>query len=218
MNKMLTKRLQKIVDAIPLCNTLADVGCDHGYIGIAALSENKAQNVVFIDISAPSLAKAKQNLPCNLCQKATFVHADGLGNIIADCAVIAGMGGLEIMSILSGAADLPQMLVLQPMKNQYELRRFLLADYNVESDELFFDGKYYDLIVARKCAERQTLSELQLRFGLSNLKAPSDDFAMYVRNEQQKLISILKQCGDSSVKARLELVNTVAAVIREEQI
>ncbi|MBQ2804539.1 MAG: tRNA (adenine(22)-N(1))-methyltransferase TrmK, partial [Clostridia bacterium] len=62
---MLTKRLEKIVQAIPQCTSLADVGCDHGYIGLSALTLGKADNVVFVDISQPSLHKAKQNCPQN---------------------------------------------------------------------------------------------------------------------------------------------------------
>ena len=35
---MLTKRLQKLVSVLPQCEVLADVGCDHGYVGIEALT------------------------------------------------------------------------------------------------------------------------------------------------------------------------------------
>lgn len=214
---MLTKRLQKIVSAIPECQTLADVGCDHGYVGIAALKSGRAQHVVFTDISAPSLSKAKINLPSELSDRASFVCRNGLGNIVADCAVIAGMGGLEIMSVLVGADTLPEFLVLQPMKNQYELRRFLLAEYNIVADELFFDGKFYDLIAAkRRCGERQQLTETELRFGKDNLRCPSQDFRLFIRREQEKYNTILQQCSDADVVARLERIDAVAAVIQEE--
>ncbi len=213
---MLTKRLQKIVSAIPKCQTLADVGCDHGYVGIAALQSGRAQRVVFTDISAPSLSKAKINLPSELLDRASFVCRNGLGDIAADCAVIAGMGGLEIMSVLVGADILPEFLVLQPMKNQYELRRFLLANYNIVADELFFDGKFYDLITAKRCSERQQLTEAELRFGKDNLRCPSQDFRLFIKREQAKYIAILQQCDDPEVVARLERINEVAAVIQEE--
>ena len=91
---MLTKRLSTIVSVLPKCNVLADVGCDHGYVGLEALNRGVAQRVVFVDVSAPSLEKARQNCPQSLTPRAEFVCRDGLGDLDADCAVIAGMGGL----------------------------------------------------------------------------------------------------------------------------
>ena len=48
---MLTKRLEKLVSVIPCSDTLADVGCDHGYVGIEALKRGLANRVVFVDVS-----------------------------------------------------------------------------------------------------------------------------------------------------------------------
>ena len=104
---MLTKRLQQLVSALPHCNTLADVGCDHGYVGVEALARGIAKRVIFVDVSAPSLQKARQNCPTELLPCADFVCCDGLGSIVADTAIIAGMGGLETISILTNAKHLP---------------------------------------------------------------------------------------------------------------
>lgn len=204
---MQSARLTKIVSVIPTCDTLADVGCDHGYIGIATLQLKRAQNVCFVDVSQPSLDKARLNCPSGMKHCATFVCQDGLQQLQADCAVIAGMGGLEIISILQNTQHLPQYLVLQPMRNQRDVRSYIASNYQIVSDEKFFDGKYYDLIVAKlgKCTTE--LTQLELEFGKSNLTHPTQDFVNFLQLEHAKLSQILQGCNDQEVQAKLLLVN-----------
>lgn len=215
---MHSKRIQNIVSVLPKCNILADVGCDHGYVGIEALVQDKANNVVFCDISDCSLQKAKQNCPQNLLKRASFICADGIPQTCqCDCAVIAGMGGLEIISILSHTIYLPRFLVLQPMKNAFELRKFLVSNYIIETDSLFFDGnKYYNLISATM-GNTSPMTELQLFFGKDNLTKPSKDFVKYLLNEKIKLTKILSSCNDIDVQKRLNLVQQAIAKIQEVQ-
>jgi len=171
----LTERLQTIYNQIPQVHTLADVGCDHGYVGIQALIDGKAKFVHFCDVSRPSLKKA-QSLATRLRQtKCDFICQDGLGRLQVDCAVIAGMGGMETISILEKAKHLPQTLVLQPMHNQPELRTYLCQNYHIDVDFMFTSqGKRYDLIVATRGSD--SLDYAQTEYGKTNLIAPSDDF------------------------------------------
>ena len=200
----MTLRLQKIVQAIPSVQTLCDVGCDHGYIGLGAWQQGKAQNVIFMDISAPSLAKAQSNCTNAQMHNCQFICQDGIQDALCDCAVIAGMGGLETISILQHTKHLPQHLVLQPMRNQVDVRKYLLANnYKITLDVKFFDGKYYDLLVAEKTEKAMQLTHLQLKFGLSNLANPSQDFVTFLLAEKQKYTQILTQCKDEEVVEKL---------------
>ena len=209
---MLTKRLSTIVSVLPRCGVLADVGCDHGYVGLAALERNIAQRVIFVDVSAPSLAKARRNCPESLKMRAEFVCRDGLGDLEVDCAVIAGMGGLEIISVLQGAKTLPNCLVLQPMRNQRDVRIWLSKQYEIVSDRLFFDGKFYDLIVA-KLNGGCNLTEQELTFGKTNLEKPSPDFVAYIEKEQAKYKQILQQCNDEAVAKKYAEIQQIVAGI-----
>ncbi len=203
----MTLRLNKIVQAIPQVFTLCDVGCDHGYIGLGAWQQQKAQNVIFVDISQPSLQKAMANCTNANMRNCQFICQDGLQNVLCDCAVIAGMGGLETISILQNAQSLPQNLVLQPMRNQVDVRRYLLDhNYKITLDVKFFDGKYYDLIRAKKSDEQVSQTPLQLQFGATNLEQPSQDFVNFLLQERQKYIQILTQCKDQEVQDKLNLV------------
>lgn len=214
---MVTKRLEKILSALPQCQVLADVGCDHGYIGLGALQRKIAQKVVFVDISAPSLQKAREHCPQELLQQATFVCQDGLGKVEADCAVIAGMGGMEIISVLDGAEHLPKYLVLQPMRNQKEVRQRLLRNYEIVTDEMFFDGKFYDLITAKKSNCVQPLNATQLLFGKDNVQNPSEDFVKYLQKLQKEYQQIQQQCHEACVLEKYEQASSILKEILEEQ-
>ena len=212
---MQSVRLTKLVSLIPNCNLLADVGCDHGYVGIEALRLGKAQRVAFTDISRPSLEKARSNCPQKFSDIVSFHCQDGLGEINADCAIIAGMGGLEIISILQAAQYLPQKLVLQPMRNQKDVRMYLTQKYEIVTDEKFFDGKYYDVIVAQQSDTPTILTELELEFGKSNLQYPSADFISFLQLELTKLNKILEGTKDAEVTAKRDLVEQTLANINQ---
>ncbi len=217
MTKMLSLRLNRIIAALPRCETLADVGCDHGLVGIAALQKGVAQQVIFTDISLPSLQKAKQNCPQQLQSRASFVCGNGLGNVQCDCAVIAGMGGLEIVHILDGCA-LPDKLVLQPMRNSVQVRQRLIRDYEITLDEKFFDGKYYDLITAQAKRGGSVLTPDELTFGRTNLLRPSEDFVTFLRKELSLCDKILQDCNDQAVLQRRRETARVLNMIQEEKL
>ena len=213
---MHSKRLTTLVSLIPQCELLADVGCDHGYVGIEALRQGKAQRVAFADISAPSLNKARANCPKQFDSVVTFHCQDGLAGLNADCAIIAGMGGLEIVSILQRARHLPQKLVLQPMRNQSDVRVYLVEhNYEIVTDVKFRDDKFYDVIVAMQSQSPTPLTTLEMEFGKTNLAEPSTDFVEYLRLERNKLNTILAGTRDAEVTARRDMVDYVLYILRK---
>lgn len=214
---MLTKRLNYIVNAIPKCNVLADVGCDHGYVGIEALIRGVASEVVFADISAICLQKARTNCPAGLERRTSFVCQDGIGKIRCDVAVICGMGGLEILSILNNAKQLPQAVVLQPMRNIVDTRKYVAEHYTITLDTIIYDGKFYSVIVGENLGTKtRELTELEREFGLTDMSNPSQDFIEYLHHEQTKLTSILSGCNAENVSERLAHVNRALDEIRRK--
>ena len=110
--------------------------------------------------------------------------SDGFKNVPpCDVALIAGMGGEEIIKIIDEAAVLPKILVLQPMKNVRKVREFIVsAGYAVTTDRVFMEGyMFYDLLVLKKGAD--TLTEEEKEYGRTNLLSPSDDFRKKIRWE-----------------------------------
>ena len=122
----MTKRLNQLFSLISKCRTFADVGCDHGFISKMVLDTEKAEKVIISDISKPSLKKA-ENLLKNYGDRVISVVSDGFNSYDdkPDQAIIAGMGGEEIIKILSSSEFVPDRLILNPMKNADKVRRFL---------------------------------------------------------------------------------------------
>ena len=97
-------RLDEITSHLSGEDLVADVGCDHGYISEKLLKSGGAKKVVMTDISAKCLLKAQTLLSAEISQgKATAVVCDGLKGVDLPitAVVIAGMGGEEIIKILT---------------------------------------------------------------------------------------------------------------------
>lgn len=181
----MTDRLEEIFSSVPSGETFADVGCDHGYIAKAMLKSGKCKKAVVSDISEKSLKKAVSLLSREIAEgKAVAVVSDGFKNLPAcDVALIAGLGGDEIIKILSEAPYLPDRLVLQPMKKTPKVREFVVGiGYSVIIDRVFSEGyMFYDLITLKKGKDYLTAEEIE--YGRTNLISPSDAFKKKIRWE-----------------------------------
>ena len=202
----LNKRMKTITDMAERVSVIADVGCDHGKLGTALLLQDKADKVLFCDISAPSLEKARiltENQ--GLSDRAEFFCRDGLGDIKCDTAIIAGMGGMEILSIIENAVTLPGTLILQPMKDSTVLRQRLSDRYCFEKDFLIYGGdKYYDMMKLRRGCD--SFTELQLAFGKDNVTERSDDFLRYLEKEYALTRRVLSVTENDGIRRRERLI------------
>ena len=61
MKLPICKRLLLCADLVPFCNTVADVGTDHGYLGIHLLREGRCRHVIAADLREKPLASARAN-------------------------------------------------------------------------------------------------------------------------------------------------------------
>lgn len=182
------RRLRAILDEVN-ARVFADIGCDHGYIAVGALVEGRAEKVYAADISEKSLAKAVALAR----EKGVFdrlvpVVSDGFERIPerVDSAVIAGLGGLEMIKILENAekADkIPETLVLCPHQHAKELRAYLGA-YRIDKDYIVRSGgKYYPVIVARRGGEGYSADEVM--FGKNT--PPGGDFIDMILSRRRTL-------------------------------
>lgn len=207
----MTDRLNKIFSALPSCNVFADIGCDHGYMAKAMVDSGRCKKAIISDVSAKCLKKAEDLLKDQIIKGVVLsAVSDGFDNLPdCDLALIAGMGGEEIISILNKAKKLPEKLALQPMKNAPKVRQYVIEKgYKVLSDRLFKSAnKFYDLIILERGKEEYT--EEQLLFGRDNLKGDNPDFIDMLKQK----INLYNEClaGENlSEKTRLEIQNTKA--------
>ncbi len=212
----MTKRLERIFENIPPCKSFADIGCDHGFIAQKMIQSGKCSNVTISDISAPSLQKAEKLLKREIeLGLVTPVCADGLAKIShqTEVVLIAGMGGEEIIKILNDSCFLPPVLVLQPMKNLDKVRIELQKmGYGIIKDFLFYDKKYYNLLVCKFGEKCEPYSDLEIKLGRTNLQERSEDFLTYLKNEIKAINDYISLIISKEVKME---VHAELALLKE---
>ncbi len=185
-------RLDILFDLIGEGEVFADVGCDHGYIAEMVIKSGKYKKVILSDISKKSLDKAV-NLLSTYGDRVEFIVSDGFDSYTTqpDGAIIAGMGGEEIVKILSGNI-LPNNLVLAPQKNTDKVRKILLdKGYKILKDFTFYSqGKFYDAISAEKGED--FYSPKELIFGRDNLSEKPEGFIRKIKFEMGVLEGVLE--------------------------
>ncbi|MBQ4053205.1 MAG: SAM-dependent methyltransferase, partial [Clostridia bacterium] len=147
-----SKRIDTLCSLLTEAESFADVGCDHGYCSEYMLKNGLCKRVIFSDISKGSLAKAEKLLaPYVRSGQAKGVLGNGFFGVERDTdeVLIAGMGGAEIIAILSDKKHgfMPKRFVLQPMHDTTALRKYILQNGGyIERDFTLEDGKFYDVL------------------------------------------------------------------------
>ena len=212
----MSKRFNILLSLIPDCKVFADVGCDHGYIAYEMLKNRKCDRVIASDISAECLQKAETLLWETFPDKYTAVVSDGFENVgNCDCALIAGMGGDTISDILAAAAGrLPEYLVLQPMKNSQRVRRDLVSlGYEILRDYTFRDGKFYDVILAKKGGNKTYTADDYI-YGRDNLIEKSEDFIALVNSKIDELKEAKEKASETSRKEIEKRITELEKIIQ----
>lgn len=193
---MLSYRLKAIVTMVPECQTVADIGCDHGKVAVWLLKNERAKYAVCGDISGRSLDKARKLVASKGLQAAVSMR-EGSGFAVveqgeADTAVLAGMGGELIASILENGKDrLPDTLVLSCNKGSGVLRKWLSENgYLIEAEDLVLENRHYYPVIRAIKGKSRPLSELELEFGPVLLEQKPKLLKYYVdhRIDQTKAI------------------------------
>jgi tRNA (adenine22-N1)-methyltransferase len=161
----LSPRLTMIADFVPEGDALADVGCDHGWLGLSLLAAGKIPAVIGCDLREGPIEGAREHARLTgLSDRASFRLSDGLDGLEAGEAktlVISGMGGALMAEILLREKDKTKSfktLILEPQKEQPLVRKavrelgFVITDERMAVER----GKYYPVIKASAREERET--------------------------------------------------------------
>lgn len=154
----LSERLKTVEGAVKKWNTVADIGCDHGYVSISLINDNKASKVLACDVNEGPLKAAKENISqAGLSDIIETRLGDGLHKLTledkVDALVIAGMGGRLMARILEEGLEIVKQckqLVLQPQSEGFLVRQWLYAHGFVIDKEYMVEdmGKFYWIIDA----------------------------------------------------------------------
>lgn len=213
----LGSRLEAIVDLCPTAKKIADIGCDHGYVACELILQSKADMVVATEKSMDCLNKAVSLADSiNIMPFISFRQGDGFDAITKydklNCAVIAGMGGMEIIKILSKKPKKLFDFVLQPQSDVILLRQYLIKNkFNILVDKLVKEGdKYYNVLRVTK--GKCNLADLEVYFGKTNFTDNYVVFYEYLTKRQKKLLDFKAEVGGLSNKLQQELDYVNAAI------
>ena len=209
-----TERIRILCSHLKRAKTFADVGCDHGYMSEYMLQNKLCEKLYFSDVSKGSLKKAEKRLAAYVKSGvAVPVLGDGFYGVPKDTkeVLIAGMGGCEIVDILSHETYgfLPEYFVFQPMLDSEKLRRYLLNSgaYLLRDYMFFSGGKPYDCIVGRRKEpgeETQRYTRAELAFGKETVALRSDEFVSLLIKKAERVKTYLR-AENLSERSREEL-------------
>ncbi|MDE6622273.1 MAG: class I SAM-dependent methyltransferase [Lachnospiraceae bacterium] len=171
---LLSDRMRAVVGLVQPCKSIADIGCDHGYVAMELVRSNICRHVIAMDINSGPLDRAKCNIADYDMQDYIETRlSDGTGALGAGEAegiICAGMGGKLVISILEkGKQKIDEMkqVILQPQSELDEVRSYLRRiGYLIEQEDIIYeDGKFYPMMRALPGAfgkrERQISGNLE---------------------------------------------------------
>ena len=221
---ILTNRLQLIYDIIPKCNTIADIGTDHGYIPIFCVLNGIAKNALAMDVNKGPLERAKINIEkYNVSDKVHTRLSNGLEGLAcgeADVIVIAGMGGPLIAEILEKGKNVitdDTTLIIQPMIAPKELREYLYGSGFEITEEYVCreQDKFYNIFKVKKGEFEPTQRDL---FIGRNLKKNSpevfNEYVEYKIKVAQKILQGLKK-STADKSREIALMETELEIYRQ---
>ena len=202
---------------------VADIGCDHGYLGIYLLKNNIASHVIASDINEGPLNAAVFNSEkYGVRDRIQFFLSDGVRNIPRDfdTLVCAGMGGDTMISILEAAPWLKcdqYRLILQCQSKRPELRRYLSENgWFIREEAVLKDGKFLYTIMEVIWFPGMELTPGGCHFSPALLKNPGKDLRAFYHWVVGGLKIIVNNQGDQAdpfkAEALQELTNLPEAL------
>lgn len=153
--KGLGARIQTMVNLYPVVDSIADIGCDHGYTAIALFEAGKAEKLFACDIGKEPLEMAKKNVRFKgLEDKISCRLGNGLEALEkGECKhlLLSGMGGMLMIQILEKRIEEFETILLSPQSDYEKVRRFLYPYMELVEDCYVKEkNKFYRILLAKK--------------------------------------------------------------------
>ena len=223
----LSPRLQLLADWVPVGVRIADVGTDHAFLPVWLVLQEKVDSAIASDLREGPLARgaetAKEYGVSDRVEMRLCSGLNGIDSSEADVIIIAGMGGENIVQILSAAmwtADGNHTLLLQPMSKVELLRDFLARNgYEIIREALVRDrGTVYP--VMEVTAGHMELTQGQLYAGAKLLHDPLQERALIEKIiRYQSVVAGLNRTGRAADQEKANDIRDLIGellVMREE--
>lgn len=219
MKLPISERLLACCNFVCKGDRVADIGCDHGYLGIHLLTNGIAASMIESDVAPGPLESARRNAKKYSVESAmTFCLSDGVKDIPRDfdTLVCAGMGGDTMVHILTDAPwlqDEKYRLILQCQSKTPLLRRYLSENgWRITEEAVLKEGKFlYTVMQVTYEPEYTRLSVGQWYFPPALLENPSDQVSAYFAWVKKGLEITLAHQADGEKQEALRYLNTLSA-------
>jgi len=189
MDIKLSPRLQICAGFVHPGDRVADVGCDHGYLGIYLLKKNIASYVFASDINPGPLASAVRNGErYGISDRISFHLSPGVRDVPQDfdTMICAGMGGDTMISILEEAPWLKSRqyrLILQCQSKTPMLRQYLSdGGWRITEETVLRDGRFlYTVMEVYWQPDYPRLTMSETYFPPALLEYPSSELPAYYK-------------------------------------
>ena len=190
----ISKRLLACCNFVSKGDRVADVGTDHGYLGIWLLQNEIARSVIASDIVPGPLSSARRNAEkFGFADQMEFHLSDGAQSIPRDfdTLVCAGMGADTIISILAAAPwlrDHKYKLILQCQSKTALLRRYLSENgFQIRKETVLKDGRFLYTVMEVCFLANKKLTPGQWYFSPALLESNAPELPEYFRRVLQSL-------------------------------
>ena len=189
MKLPLSARLLACAGFVAPGDRVADVGCDHGYLGIYLLKNRTASHVIASDVVPGPLNAARRNAEkYGFSDKMEFHLSDGVQSVPRDfdTLVCAGMGADTMISILTAAPWLRSTryrLILQCQSKIPALRKYLSdTGWRITEETVLRDGRFlYTVMNVHWEPEYPRLTEAECYFPPALLENPAPELPDYYK-------------------------------------
>ncbi len=198
-----------MADLVGSGKSLADVGCDHGYIPIYLFLKGQIPRAVAMDVNRGPLLRAREHIRDWGLEKYIETRlSDGLSALKrkeVQSIVIAGMGGPLMEKILTEGeekAKEAEELILQPQSEIGRFRKFLARNgYRITEETMIKeDGKYYPMMKAVS-GKMKYECEAEYVYGKELLREKNPVLKEFLLREEEQAVQILAAIEQSSTES-----------------
>lgn len=207
-------RIKIIASKVEDNSKIIDIGCDHAYLDIELIEQNRNINVIASDISKNVISTTKEKLK-KLGYNIDLRCGDGLDVVNSteiDTIIISGMGSFNQIEILTkdiSKLDNVKTIILCPNDSAFNIRNNLKKiGYYIYDEDIIYESKiYYPLLVLKKGIKNYSYSDILLGPILRNKN--DINIKNYYKEQIEKKKSILSNLPEKYGKKIKELQNDI---------
>jgi tRNA (adenine22-N1)-methyltransferase len=216
----LSSRLEAIVALVPLGSSVADVGSDHASVPLALLKNASVQFAECIENKKGPYGRMKKAVEsAGFADRCLTSFSDGLTHADSrvDCAILAGLGGLLIASILR--RDLPEhpnirTIVVDPHSERPSAYKALqeLGFREETARSIEEENHYYEISRWVKVESVVPYTETELAFGPLSLREKPQAWRHYYENECARLEQIDSSLDETQADKKKQLRERISLI------